>query len=431
MEYTELVVDIKDGINIGLNQTKLLIERQTIVLSNLLINKISSTYKNINRERLQRLFNETFVNKVIQELENIFVYYENTETEFYDKNLKTADQVFNTLNDKRIQTIYLNNILKKIDEKFENIDLIFSKSIKEKINTESSNAIEDKDNPQSINDMFNRFVKIIVGNPNLSIDEADDLEKMAVHYYDLYKNDVSSAIKKFLGDNKTRAIAKIEQEMDKREIISGKNSAVSKAEKTITSNSLKVIEQLLSESISKFKSNAIDELKVCSSSIVDLIFKLLPIEYRDQKGLLEVIIDTNINERLGRLLVSETKSLESVLQAKDKDVIQNELYEEKRYKKIDDYKLDYLLVDKVYQDVLHEVRIAYDIPEDNPQSKRLDLVVLSESNSTKMVFKNLINNITFENERNLKLIIKEMHNLSQKAYSDSISGKQEIHYPKK
>ena len=85
------------------------------------------------------------------------------------------------------------------------------------------------------------------------------------------------------------------------------------------------------------------------------------------------------------------------------------MYEEKRYKNIDEYECEFDLVNKVYQDVLHEIRIAYDIPEDDIKSKKIDMIILSETNSTKMVLQKLINMINYENKKNLNEVTEKMY----------------------
>lgn len=434
MEPTKLEVEVSENILQNLYNTKLIVEKQTKIFENLLISKIVENFKEIDKERLQNLFIKTFTLKINDEIDAIFKYYQENEIQFYSKNLKTTDLIFNTLNDKRTQTIYLENLIKKISRKEDNLETIFTESIKNRVDMKENDEYiigEDTEKYMSINSMFDQFVRVIIKNPNLSFDESEDLNKLVMHYYNLYKNDVSLAIKKLLDDNKITAITKIEDEMDKKEIRNGKTSAISRMERSITNNSLKAIEQLLKNTVSKYKNKAEEELKVCSSSVVDLIFRLLPPEYRDQKGLLEIIVDTNINERLGKLLDTETKTLLTNLQAKNQDIIENELYEEKRYKKISDYECNFDLVDKVYQDVLHEITIAYDIPEAEQQLKRLHLIVLSESNSTKNVFKNLIAYIRIENEKNLKDVITEMRELSEKLHIEKYDDKKSNSSPQK
>lgn len=398
-----------------LDQTKAIVKKQTQTFENLLMSKIIENYRELDKERVKKLFDTTFTNKINDEIDVLFEIYKIKEMEFYNKNLKTVDLIFNTLTENRTQIIYLENIIKKINQKEENFENIFTES--------SKNKTDEADEQISINNMFDNFVRTIVKNPRLSMDEADDFCKLALHYYDLYKNDVILAIEKFFDYNKKISITKIEEETDKRKIRNEKTSDIHKLERTITNNSLKVMERLLINVINKHKIIAIKELNVCSSSTVDLIFKSLPLEYSDQKDLLEVIVDTNINERLLKILQVETKKINDILKAKNEDLIENELYEEKRYKKIDDYHFDYDLVKQVYKDILHEIRLAYDISEKENYFKKLDLVILSENDSIKNIFEKLINNIYKDNIKNLNVIILEMHHIIEKNYNKDYNNK--------
>lgn len=438
---TQLEVQVTEQILQNLVEAKSKADNISSVFGDILLRKITDAYKVIDSERLQSLFDETIA-KINEELSYLFSHYQIVETEFYGKNLKTADLIFNTLNDKRTQRIYLDNLLKKIDHKsVEDSDAIFTESAKNKFdmteNTDDSKNVNSVSN-LSIDQILNQFVRVLVNYSKLTTTQAEDLRELMQHYCEIYKGDILKAVQIFLDDNKSAAVIGIEREIDKREIRNGKTRAVAMMERSIINNSQKIMEEKLANTISKYKQSAIDELKICSSSIIEVIFRLLPSQYQDQRGLLEIIIDTNINERLVNLLDTEIKKLADNLCTKNQDIIVNELYEEKRYKNIEDYNFDIDLVEKVYQDVLHEIRISYDIqpdkedqtvlheirksynipePEDdeNRQSKRLNLVVMSESNSTKNIFKNLVDSIKNENTQNLKMIILEMHRLSQEA----------------
>ena len=265
--------------------------------------------------------------------------------------------------------------------------------------------------------IFGKSIQKILNSINLSKEKQEELVKIAFHYYQLYQSDIASTIEQYLDSNKKTSIDGIEEEMDKQRLRGNKTSAVARIEKELADNSKKVIDSLLEESIKNNKKKSREELKICSSSIIGIIFKSLPEEYKKQQALLEVIVDTNINERLGKILDESTDDLSQKLKAKNHDIIENEFYEEKRYKNIKPYEIDLNQIDKVYQDVLHEITIAYDIPTTNNNLKRLNLVILSESNSTKNVFKNSINHIRAENEVNLSQVLGEMKELSKKVSS--------------
>lgn len=440
MEKTLLELEVKEYILQNLNETKATVQRQTHTFGNLLLTKISENFKSLDKGGVQRLYVRTFATRITEEIDAIFNKYEIEELDFYNKNLKTADLIFNTLDDRRTQRIYLGNLIKKINQKSEDVNNIFNQSSRIEMNSH--------DKFLCINAMLEEFGNSLASNPKLSMDEAEDLKLLINHYFNIYKKDFLTVFGNFLENIKDFSVSKIEEEMDNKQVINGKTSAVSKMERNIINNSLKVMEQKLEKNINTHKEKALVELKECSSSIVDLIFKKLPSEYQDQKGLLEIIVDTNINERLGKLLNVELKKLASNLAEKNENIIENELYEEKRYNEINDYVCDFDLIDKVYQDILHEICIAYDIPEPGKnstnfvqqirlaynmpeldekrlemQSKRLRLIILSESDSTKKVFKNVIDKIHVDNAKNLKSIIVDMHVLSEKAYIN-VNGNQ-------
>ena len=263
--------------------------------------------------------------------------------------------------------------------------------------------------------ILNKSMKRILSLPGISLDEAEKITQVSTHYYKLYHVDVISTIEHYLYLNKKFSINNVESEMDNKKLRGKKNSSIAKLERTIITSSKNAIDVLLNESIQKNKIKSREELKICASAIINVIFKLMPDEYKNQQSLLEVIIDTNINERLGKILDEETDTLSQTLKEKNYEAIDNELYEEKRYRKIRQYELELSQIDTVYQDVLKELKTAYDIPEDDINLKRLSLVLLSESNSTKKVFKNSINNINTENELNLGKVLEEMNKLSRKA----------------
>lgn len=414
MEKTKLQLDETNAILRRLENTKVIVEKQTAAFQRLLLGKISEEYKEIDQERLQGLITRNFTSLVCDELDYLFKNYEEQELAFYDKNLKTADLIFNTLSDKRTQRIYLENLIKKINQKEDDISDVFTVSAKNKFEE------NETDKYLSLNEIFDNFTSGLVHISHIPSEELGELCQMAIHYYNLFQADMVSALEKFLNENKEQAIIKMETIMDKKEIGNGKTSAMSKLEKSITTNSIRAMEQLLEKTINKNKESSLKELKICSSSMVDLIFKFLPSEYHDQKELLEVIVDTNINERLGKLLETETKKLVINLNSKNQDIVENELYEEKRYKQHEEYQADLGLVGVVYQSVLHEISIAYDIPEEDQNSKRLKLVVLSECDSTKSVFKKYFEQVKLENQQNLNAVVVEMHNLSDKAKKESV-----------
>ena len=406
MEQTILKVLTEDQIKENNKSAKKIFIGQTLRLQKLFAGKISEMYS-IDEEKIDQILKIEFSDKALGLIDNLFSYFEKDESDFYSKNMNTVDLIFNTLKDNRTKVIYLDNIIKKINEKKETV-----KEILEQIPKEDESISEE-----NLRMIFSKSIQKILNSINLSKEKQEEFVKIAFHYYQLYQSDIASTIEQYLDSNKKTSIDGIEEEMDKQRLRGNKTSAVARIEKEIANNSKKVIDSLLEESIKNNKKKSREELKICSSSIIGIIFKSLPEEYQKQQALLEVIVDTNINERLGKILDEATDDLSQKLKAKNHDIIGNEFYEEKRYKNIKPYEIDLDQIDKVYQDVLHEITIAYDIPTTNNSLKRLNLVILSESNSTKNVFKNSINHIRAENEVNLSQVLGEMKELSKKVSS--------------
>ena len=440
MENTRLETVVNDYIVKRSEDAKIKLQKQINSFGNVLLKEISKTFRNLDIDGVRRLYVRAFAYKIIDEIDALLKILVVNEIEFYNKNMKTADLIFN-INDitKRNQRIYLANIIKKIEKKSNDIELIFSNSSKAILNPNEEKSF------LSINGMYEDFLSCLTSNPKLTLDEVEDIRILVNRYFETYKSDFKLVLENFYKGIQEYSISKIDDEIENKDITNGKSKLISKLEREITSKSIdKINNELLVKNIEFHKTKALSELSECSSYIVELIFKLLPIEYRDQKGLLEVIVDTNLNERLGNLLNIEMKKLSANLVSKNENILENELYEEKRYLKIDDYQFDYALIDRVYQDILHEIRIAYDIPEPGrayrsvvpeirikynvpdlneerleKQSKKLTLIVLGESDSTKNVFKNLIESVIRVNESNLKVIISKMHIESKEAYVDA------------
>lgn len=402
MEKTQLQLEGQDYLRENLETTKVIMEKQVMSFGRLLSGKIITRYPNINKESLVKLFLNSFTAPVCEEFDYLFRYYNKNETEFYDKNLKTADLVFNNKLSERNRIIYLNNVVKKINEREENYEEVFSTSAKNRYDE------EDKEKHPSLNVIFSKFVQKLIVSTHLPVEQSQDLYDLAIHYYNLFQMDVASALSQFLSGNKQMAISKIEEEMDVRNL---KDGTLTKEDRLAVQNSIDSMKKSLTDIVDKNKKEAKEELKECSSAMVDLIFRLLPAEYQEQKELLDIIVDTNINERLGTLLETEAEKLSDNLNSKNKDMLENELYEEKRYKNIPEHEQDLDVLDTVYQDVIHEICIAYDIPEDDQNAKRVKVVILSdEGNSPKSVFKKFENQVKLENRRELNSNIVKLYN---------------------
>lgn len=398
MEQTNILQISSKKIDDNIISTKIVIEKQINLFEKLLVRNISSQFENIDIERLNALVLQYFSEPAKAKIEEVFNKLQEDELSFYNKHLKTSDLIFKSVKEKRTKTIYLDNVIKKINLKDNELENVFACITK---NNHDSNEI-------GVDGIFKQFIDKVFLFSRLSIDEKDELYELSVRYYDILKQDMYSTLEKLFIANQKGTIKEIEDEMDKQEV-RGKTTAISKFERKLTTQAILAMEKLLNDSIVKNKKIAIEDLRVCSASVVDLIFKTLPEEFQDQRELLEVIVDTNINERLSKLLEDEIGKLKNNISAINNNKIENELYEEKRYKNIDEYECEFDLVNKVYQDVLHEVRIAYDIPEDDTKSKKIDMIILSETNSTKMVFQKLINMINYENKNNLKEVTEKMY----------------------
>lgn len=413
MEETKLEEKYQEELLKNLETTKKIMEKQVSSFGRLLMGKITENYEVLDKELLAEVLLKYFTTPVCLEIDNLFKLYQKQELEFYSKNFKTVDLIFNTLKDKRTQTIYLENIIKKINEKEEDIRDIFIVSAKDKLDS------ENKGKSPNLNAIYERFVQKLINTSNLSVDESEELYDLANRYYKLFKIDISSALEQLFSNNKKMAITKIENEINLKQIRKEKTSSLSEMEKSITNEYLDLMERMLEKTILEQKSIAKEELENCSNSLVSLFFKILPPKYQNQKELIDIIIDTNINERLGKLLDKEAEKLSSNLSYQNKDIIENEFFEEKKYQKIEDYQCDLGLINGVYQDVLHEICIAYNIKEDDQNTKRLKVVLLSEvAHSPKEVFTNFCDKTKKENKKNLSKIILEMHNLSDESFNE-------------
>jgi len=437
-EKTELGIHVLEQIVKNLDEAETYIQSSTSSLSNILINRvIAENFKIANKDGVNALFNDAF-SKINDEISNLFKYYRKNELEFYSNHLNTADMIFNSRNEIRIQRIYLDNLMKKIDQKQdEKSDLVFTESVKGRLENKENQSNIDYHAP-GIDKIFEDLInKLIGGSENLDSVGSNRLKNLMQRYYELYRGEVVQAIRKLLDTNKSDSIAEIEDVIGKRGIRDGKTRAVAIVERMIINDSRKIMDEKLDTLIQKHREKALEKLKENSASCVDVIFRVLPESIQSQRGLLEIILDTNINEKLANLLDEELVRLTQYLKDKNQDTIVNELYEEKRYKNLGEFEFNLNLVDRVYRDVLHEIKISYDIqpdaedmmvlseirksynipePEvDYNSSKRLNLTLNLEANSTRNVFTNLCENIKNDNERSLRETILDMRRRSKEA----------------
>lgn len=409
MSKVEFAVNMNQEITKNEKEMKKIIENQTERFKKLLLGRIINNEgdKYFSKDTLDELFDSIFKNGLLEEIEQLINKYQESEINFYAGHFKTVDLIFNTLNDKRTQTIYLENVMKKINENQTIIPKdIFSKS-----------CVQGN---FSIDNLFSKFINEIIKNPKLSLDDADNLCDLANKYYTNYKNDFLISINTFIDNNWRYAITMIETEMDLKDLRNGKSSAESRMEKEITINAIKRMDGILEKIMDTYNIAAKKQLQICSKKVVDLIFDYLPHEYQDQRGLLEVIVDTNIQERLGNYLQGESEKVEENVKKQNKDILSNELYDEKRYKTIEDYEITLNEINDIYSNVLYEIAIAYDIPQEEWTYKKILYAINNEAINSKETFLKLLNYIRYENKKRIEFVVYDMHNSSKIAYNGSI-----------
>jgi len=422
-ELINLELEVNQQMMYNLNVLKEHIQKQTVTIEKHLLNKLVERFSSVDETKLKEILTNNFTNKIVDELNSLISYYQMTEIEYYGKEMHTADLIFNTLDNKRNQVIYLNKIIKNISERNNKLENIFTESSKNKISSIKKNDGLDEENVEenlSFDDILNHFCEMIINNPQLSVDESHLIKGDFNHYFELYKDSIILGLEKMLDSNKSLVITRISKKMDEKDLRNGKTNEIAEKENKIINDALKKVELMLADTISKHKITTREDLKTCSVVMANVILISLPEGYQNQRGLVEIIVDSNI-DRLDNLLDEETKRLADNLQSKNENIIKNELYEEKRYRQIKSYECDFELVDRVYQDVLEEISRAYDynLLGLNKQFEELQETVLKESVSTKNVFKNIIGNITVDNLRNLNSVVIEMHQLSEKVNSEN------------
>ena len=104
MEQTNLEDIVVNQININTRKTKEIVTEQTLRLQRLLVSKISEQ-TNLPSEKLNELMEEEFSLNAQNAFESVFKYFETEEQKFFKKNMTTADLIFNTLKEKRVQVI--------------------------------------------------------------------------------------------------------------------------------------------------------------------------------------------------------------------------------------------------------------------------------------------------------------------------------------
>lgn len=394
----------------------------TVTFPHLLVDKISNSLNGVDEKVLYELFEEIFITEVNKELEALKKYYEINEIGFYENIFHTANLICSSSEEEvqpRNQRIYLDYLIKKIENHDISIENILTQSFRSKIDSKvQSDDIEHLEDEEylSINEILLKFGQAVVRKFNLSINEIEILKNNLNHYFGIYKTDFFKDIHdNFLVVNKKNSIENIEQIIDNRNLRDGKTSAIFKIEKSITSDATKQMRNLIDKNVKTNKEIALKELKECLISMIELVYKEIDNRFQDGKGLLEIIVDTSINERLGKALDEETLKLRDNLLGKDQDLIANEFYKEKRYKKHSEYQLDHELISEIFQDVTDEIRAMYRIPENDPTAIRLKWIILNKSTVTNEIFDKAVNSICMQNNKDLSHIIFEMRRLSAEA----------------
>lgn len=441
MQKTQTEIIAKKLIN-NKSEVKIIIDNKAGTFVNLLSNKTNKQNSNIDIVKLRELFEILFSRVIKKELNKLIDQIAVKEEKFYEDYFKAVDTIFGRnitqTNEKDLVIIVkcLDMVIKKITENNSQLrDTYFE-------------DLETQNNSAGINRIFDEFLQIIIDKYKLTIDEADDFKYLAKHYFKNYKNDVIIAINEYIFKNMTQALDQIEDEMDKYNLRNGKSREVIKIEKAATERALKKIIEALEKNISIHTESAHEKLSGCSSRVVDLIFTRLPEDYRAQRIYLEIIVDTYIKDRFDVQLDNEMKKMAIELGSMNQEIIGKELFKtpkddtdelkeineeiiEKEFSKPQkkesveakyEYKCELESIVKIYDEVLEEIRITYDIPENDISYKRLQLLIRGEGVNTQVVIQEAINLVIEKNNGDLAVLKEYLHKKSQEA--------QEMYSPK-
>ena len=406
IEKVELINNGKEMLDLYFINTESILEKQLKNFEKLLATKILEAHKQGSLEEMLELVESSFTEIIKDKVDEIYQKIKQNELTFYEARLKTAELVFNSNQSNRNKTIYLDNQLKRIDEK--SVDLI------EIISELTDSEVNEKD-IFGIDEVFEKFVREIFIKLRIQSDEANEIKHLTTSYYDRLKSDIYLNLENLLKTNRFAVNYNITQKMDEANIRNGKTTAASKLERTITANTIESMEKIVREIVEKNKGKTKEDLKRLSSIVISSIFGSLPEAYKDQRELLDVIVETNIIDRLGGILDRQIKSLEHNINEKNNDEISNEFYEEKRYKNIPTYECDFESVSMVYQDVLDEIISAYDLDKGDMKIEaksgidRINTTISNVTNTTKIIFNALVHSITEENKEKLDEAKKGMY----------------------
>lgn len=379
---------------------------KTKVLEKFVLDRLKTIVDGNKNDEIIEYVKERYLKQIEKNLGLLFEKCDRDEKEFYSNYMKTVDLVFKTETENRMKVIYLENIIKKLEnKKTEDISLL---SIKKSDDESRENDLLPDD---SVNDIFNKMVTDITKKCSLSNEQLDEFQKRLLSFKAIYEHHIKDGLNKYSEYNKNCVISGIITEMDNQKLREGKTRKQFLEEKKLAELAEKKSKELLDVIVRKNEAIALSRLGICSTNMVNLIFRLLPDEYKSQRQLLEIIIDTAINEKVGNIIREEGENITRILDNENKKIIKDEIYDEKRYGNSSEYKFDNKIIDKTYKGIIEEIRLAYDIDKNSIESKKLDFSVSVETNSTKKIFSSLINDITNENRENIARIKEDIEKI--------------------
>lgn len=386
-------------------EKKEIIKKQIVLLQNFISSKAITISSKIDKESFEEIINSLLGEPLNEKLSTYTDDYENEELKYYSKVMETVSLIFSSSADNTRQLIYLENIMKKIDKRVNNFT--------EEIET-SENTSDTKDREEEVNKLFQNLINRAKINYHLDLEEVEDLTEMIDQYREKFISDFKIDINSTNKSNKKIIEDIIEREIYNKDLRKGKTRQQFEYEKKLVEEALKTSNKLLDKSILKHKEKFIGQLDQSATKLVDMIFEVLPKEYKDQRQLLEVILDTDIKERLTSLAEKEIKTEKSILSAKNENILENELYDEKRYKNFPKYEFDSSCIDKVYEDILKEVRNAYLLPDEGILAIKLNFRIKTESTFTKEAFNEMLSGIKKDNGDNLYAVIDDLTKIRRK-----------------
>lgn len=386
-------------------EKKNIIKKQIILLENFISSKAVAISPKIDRDSFEETSHSLLSGPIDRNLIKYIDALENEELKYYIKMMGTVELIFKSSSDNTRQLIYLENIIKKINKR--------TKLFAETIEKEAPNT-NIKNTKKEINKLFQKLIDRAKINYHLNLQEVEDLTEIVDQYKERFISDFKKDINGINDFDKQVAEDIIEREIYSRDLRNGKTRQQFEYEKKLIEEAIKTSNKLLDKSIIKHKDKFIGQLDQSATKLVDLIFEVLPKEYEDQRQLLEVILDTDIKERLTSVAEKETKTERSMLSAKNENVLENELYDEKRYNNFPKYEFESSCIDKVYEDILKEVRAAYLLPEEGLLATKLNFRIKIESTNTKEAFDEMLSNIKQDNTNNICAIIDDLSKIRKK-----------------